>query len=74
VQSGNRLNKFFVNKFGCRSGEYAIFFLSLFWEIFLSGMETEHENGAIARYRKELDKDEATFFTMNFGCLLPYAW
>jgi hypothetical protein len=37
-------------------------------------METEHENGAIARYRKELDKDEATFFTMNFGCLLPYAW
>jgi hypothetical protein len=37
-------------------------------------METEHENGSIARDRRELDKDEATFFTMNFSSLLPYAW
>lgn len=37
-------------------------------------METEHENGALARDRRELDKDEATFFTMHFSSLLPYAW
>lgn len=35
VQSGNRLNKVFVNKFGCRIGEYAIFFfLSLLGDFF----------------------------------------
>jgi hypothetical protein len=56
------------------------FSFSLFWEIlFFSRMELEWKRNmktgrSIARDRRELDKDEPAFFTMNFSSLLPYAW